>query len=67
MDYIQNLVVHSRGVYNVMGISLEAHVSLLLLFLWLLYILFKNHFQMSAIFKPFCGGRDLHRESTKCK
>ena len=64
MDYIQILVVHSRGVYNFMGIILEAHVSFIFS---LLCILFKNLFQILAIFKPYCDGRDLHRESTQCK
>ena len=49
---------------NFMGIILEARVSLIFS---LLCILFKNVFQVLAIFKPYCGGRDLHRESTKCK
>ena len=30
MDYIQILVVHSRGVHNCMGVILEAQVSLIL-------------------------------------
>ena len=61
MDYIQILVVHSRGVYNCMGIILEAQVSIICS---LLCILFKNLLQILAIFKPYFGGRDLHREST---
>ena len=64
MDYIKILVVHSRGVYNFMGMILVAQVSL---FFSLLCILFKNLFQILAIFKPYCGERDLHKESTKCK
>ena len=27
MDYIKNLIVHSRGVYNFIGMILVAHVS----------------------------------------
>ena len=34
MDYIQILVVHSRGAYNFMGIILEAQVSFIFLLLW---------------------------------
>ena len=54
MDDIQILVVHSRWVYNFMGIILEAQVSVIFS---LLCILFKNLFQSLVIFKPYCGGR----------
>ena len=64
MDDIQILVVHSRGVYNFMGMILVAPVSFIFS---LLCILFKNYFQIWAIFKPYCSERDIHKESTKCK
>ena len=50
MDYIQILVVHSRGVYNVMGIILEAQVS----FFFLLFSRFYAFFsKISFRFWPF--------------
>ena len=65
MDYFQILVVHSRGVYNFRGMILVAQVSFIFS---ILRILFKNLFQILAIFKPYCvGERDLHTDSTKCK
>ena len=50
MNDNQMLVVHSRWVYNFMGIILEAQVSLIFS---LLCILFKNQFQILVIFKPY--------------
>ena len=65
MDYFQILVVYSRGMYNFMGMILVAQVSFIFS---LLRILFKNWFQILAIFQPYCGERDLHiKESTTCK
>ena len=61
MNYIQILIVHSRGVYNFMGMILVAQVSFIFS---LLCIIFKNSFQILAIFKPCCSERDLHKEST---
>ena len=49
MDYIQILIVQSRGVYNFMGMILVARVSFIIS---LLCILFKNLFQILAIFNP---------------
>ena len=46
MDYIQILVVHSRGVYNFMGIILEAQVSFIFSALCIL-------FNISFRFWPF--------------
>ena len=48
MDYIQILIVHSRGVYNFIGMILVAQVSF---FSSLLCIFFKNYFL--AILKPY--------------
>ena len=50
MNDNQILVVHSRWVYNFMGIILEAQVSFIFS---LLCILFKNDFQILVIFKPY--------------
>ena len=47
-----------------MGMILVAQVSFIVP---LVCILFKNLFQILAIFKPNCSERDLHKESTKCK
>ena len=46
MDYIQILVVHSRGVYNFMGIIMEAQVS----FIFRFYAFFSK---ISFRFWPF--------------
>ena len=50
MNDNQILVVHSRWVYNFMGIIFEAQVSLIFS---LLCIPFKNLFQILVIFKPY--------------
>ena len=50
MNENQILVVHSRWVYNFMGIILEAQVCFIY---QLLCILFKNLFQILVIFKPY--------------
>ena len=50
MNDNQILVVHSRWVYNFMGIILEAQVSFIFS---LLCILFKISFQILVIFKPY--------------
>ena len=42
MDYIQILVVHSRGVYNSMGIILEAQLGVFLLFFPRFYAFFSH-------------------------
>ena len=50
MNDNQILIVHSRWVYNFMGIILQAQVSFIFS---LLCILFKNLFQILVIFKPY--------------
>ena len=60
MNDNQILVVHSRWVYNFMGIILEAQV-----YFSLLCIIFQIQFQILVIFKPYVYvRRDRHREST---
>ena len=65
MNDNQSLVVHSRWVYNFVGIILEPHVSLI--FFSLLCTLFKKLVSDFGDFQTLCGGRDRHRESTTCK
>ena len=60
----QILVVHSRWVYNFMGIILEAQVSFSFS---LLCIIFKKNFSDFGDFQTLCVRRDSHRESTTCK
>ena len=62
MDYIQILIVHSRGVYNFVGMILVAHVSFLLLLL--LCILFKNELQILTIFKPYTVVKEIPIKKT---
>ena len=58
------LVVHSRWVYNFMGIILEAHVC----FIFRCYAFFsKICFRFGWFSKPMCYKRQSYRESTTCK
>ena len=65
MNDNQILVVHSRWVYNFMGIILEAQVSFIFSLLCIiLCIKFVSDF---GEFETLCVRRDSHRENTTCK
>ena len=63
MDYIQNLIVHSRGVYNFIGMILVAQVSFI--FFAFMHSFQKlvsdfGHFQTPTVVKEICIKKALN-------
>ena len=65
MNDNQILVVHSRWVYNVMGMILEAQVSSIF-FLAFMHS-FQNLVSDFGDFETLCVVRERHRERITCK
>ena len=63
MNDNQSLVVHSRWVYNFMGIILEAQVSFIFSFMYSFQKLVSDFGDLETL----CIRRDSYRESTACK
>ena len=65
MDYIPIVVVHSRGMYTYNGYHIGG--AGLFHFFAFMHSLKNKWFRIWVSLKPYCGGKDLHRESTTCK